>query len=43
VPRDGKARIRNPHMLLKFEYENNPANRRIIIEDILTHYMDAPM
>ena len=43
VPRDGKARIRNPHMLLKFEYENNPTNRRIIIEDILTHYMDAPM
>jgi len=43
VPRDGNARIRNPHMRLKFEYDNNPANRRLIIHDILTHYMDAPM
>ncbi len=43
VPRDGNARIRNPYMLLKFEYDNNPSNRRIIIHDILTHYLDVPM
>lgn len=43
VPRDGKARIRNPHMVLKFVYQNNLINTRIIIHDILTHYIDAPM
>lgn len=43
VPRDGKARIRNPYVTMKFTYENNPDNRRLIIHDILTHYIDAPM
>jgi len=43
VPRDGKARIRNPYVTMKFTYENTPNNRRLIIHDILTHYMDAPM
>ncbi len=43
VPRDGKARIRNPYVTMKFTYENNANNRRLIIHDILTHYMDAPM
>ena len=43
VPRDGNARIRNPHMILKFEYDNTSTDRRIIIHDILTHYLDVPM
>ena len=43
VPRDGKARIRNPYVTMKFTYDNTPNNRRLIIHDILTHYMDAPM
>ena len=43
IPRDGKARIRNPYMIMKLEYDNTTTEKRLIIHDILTHYLDAPM
>ena len=45
IPRDTdtrRSRIRNPYMNTKVTFTNT-ANRRIVLHDTTTHYMDTPM
>lgn len=45
IPRDSdtrRSRIRNPYMNTKVTFTNT-ANRRIVLHDTTTHYMDTPM
>lgn len=42
IPRDGNARMRNPYMRQVIKFSNND-NKRIVLHDIITHYMDTPM
>jgi hypothetical protein len=42
IPRDGNARIRNPYTNVKLTYTNED-DKRIILNDIITYYMNTPM
>ena len=42
IPRDNNARMRNPYLSQTIKFSNN-FNKRIILHDIVTHYIDSPM
>lgn len=44
IPRSGveKARIRNPYTTMEFTYNNN-ADKKLVLNDIITYYTDVPM
>jgi hypothetical protein len=42
IPRDNNARIRNSYMGTKVSFTNT-ANRRLVLHDVTTYYMDTPM
>jgi hypothetical protein len=47
IPRDSNgsnSRIRNPYMQLELEYQRpTDDDKRLVIHDIITHYLDVPM
>jgi hypothetical protein len=42
IPRDSISRIRNPYTTIEFDYLNNE-NKKLILNDIITYYVDTPM
>jgi len=42
IPRDGKARLRNPYIFLDLTFSNSD-NKRLVLHDIITHFRTANM